>query len=420
MLITVCYYFVRVIILKFLEDVAKEKYQSFTSNHEKSHFLQSYEWGEFCKKIKGQTPHYVGMTDDNGQLVATALILERKTPLGFSYGYAPRGFIIDYTNKELIKKFTEYLKEYMKKNKFIYIKFDPDIPYQDIDQDANPIERGNNNYELYNYMLSLGYIHTGFYRLYEGNQPRYTFRIDLKRDWDVIESRMSKSFLQSVKRSYQYDLEIDNEIKIKEFYKLIKNTSERDGFNPHDEKYYETLVDEFKDNIKFFNVTIDIKKMMTKIKEELKDLKDNIASVNKKKLADYNDKIKRLEKEQDLFSKYPEEKRVICTIICISTKNRIWSFFQGGDELAGATCAVMRCYYEAIKDAFNKGYDFFDLFGTPGDPHTTYKNLAKLHDFKRKYGDKYIEFIGEFDLVNKKILYKMLPTLLGIYRKLRR
>ena len=80
----------------------------------------------------------------------------------------------------------------------------------------------------------------------------------------------------------------------------------------------------------------------------------------------------------------------------------------------------MRCYYEAIKDAFNKGYDFFDLFGTPGDPHTTYKNLAKLHDFKRKYGDKYIEFIGEFDLVNKKVLYKMLPTLLGIYRKIRR
>lgn len=408
------------ITLKFIDNVDRETYEKFTQGHEKSHFLESYAWGEFCKKIKGQVPHYVGMTDDKGNLVATALILERKTPLGYGYGYSPRGFIIDYKNKELIKKFTEYLKDYMKRMKLIYIKFDPDIPYQDIDEDANPISDGENNYELYDYMLKLGYRHTGFYRLYEGNQPRYTFRIDLKRDWKIIESRMSKSFLQSVKRSYQYDLEIDNEIRIKEFYKLIKNTSERDGFDPHNEKYYQTLIDEFKNYIKFFNVSIDIAKIKDKINKELKELKDNLENVNKKRLADYNDKIKRLEKEHDLFEKYESEKRVICTIICISTDNRIWSFFQGGDELSSQTCAVMRCYYESIKDAFDNGYDFYDVFGTPGDPHTNYKNLAKLHDFKRKYGDKYIEFIGEFDLVNKKFLYKILPLLLKIYRKLRR
>ena len=39
---------------------------------------------------------------------------------------------------------------------------------------------------------------------------------------------------------------------------------------------------------------------------------------------------------------------------------------------------------------------------------------------KRKFGDEYIEFIGEFDLVNNKILYKMLPIMLSVYRKLRR
>ena len=94
--------------------------------------------------------------------------------------------------------------------------------------------------------------------------------------------------------------------------------------------------------------------------------------------------------------------------------------FIGSNEVANLTFAVTRSYYEAIKDAYNKKYDFFDLFGTPGDPHTTYKNLAKLHDFKRKFGDKYIEFIGEFDLVNNKLLYKMLPCLLNVYRRIRK
>lgn len=406
--------------MKFITNVEEKRYRDFEENHPKSHFLQSYSWGEFCRRVKGQVPNYVGMEDESHNLVATALILERKTPFGYSYGYSPRGFVLDYQNKELIAEFTKYLKEFMKQKKIIYIKFDPDIPYQDIDSDGKAIEGGNNNYELFNYMLSLGYRHTGFYKLYEGNQPRYTFRVDLKRSFEEVEKTMAKSFLQSVKRSYQYDLKINNDINIKEFYRLIKETSKRDEFDPHDEKYYETLVEEFKNHVKFFNVVIDITAVVDKIDEELNKLKEEVKEVSKKKLADYNDRIKRLEKDREFFSKYEKKERLICTIICTTSNNRIWSFFQGGDEVAAHTCAVMRCYYEVIKYAHEKQYDFFDVFGTPGDPHTTYKNLAKLHDFKRKYGDKYIEFMGEFDLVNNKFLYKILPLMLKFYRKLRK
>ena len=136
--------------MKFVENVEKKDYQNFTLKHAKSHFLQSYEWGNFCKKIKNQIPKYIGVLNEDNKLIATALILLKKTPLGYSYGYCPRGFILDYNDKDLIKFFTDSIKNYMKKNKIIYIKFDPDIPYHDIDENANPIENGNNNYELYN------------------------------------------------------------------------------------------------------------------------------------------------------------------------------------------------------------------------------------------------------------------------------
>ena len=126
------------------------------------------------------------------------------------------------------------------------------------------------------------------------------------------------------------------------------------------------------------------------------------------------------EKEKEVFSKIDKDEVCVCSLICTYTKNRAWSLYIGSDDLANFTFAVTRSYYEAIKDAYSNGYEFFDLFGTPGDPNTKYKNLAKLHDFKRKFGDEYIEFIGEFDLVNNKILYKMLPIMLSVYRKLRR
>ena len=407
--------------MKFIENVDKNKYINFTDNHPKSHFLQSYAWGEFCRKIKGQIPYYVGMEDDNNNLVATSLILLKKTPLGYSYGYSPRGFIIDYSNRELIKEFSDYLRKFMKDKKIIYIKFDPDIPYQDIDEDANPIENGNNNYDLYNYMLSLGYIHTGFYRLYEGNQPRYTFRIDLKRKWEDIESKMSKSFLKSVKRSNTYDLEIDNDIKIEEFYRLVQNNSSKDDFDAHNLKYYQVFTEELEKEgiVKYFNISIKPQELVKKFTKEIKEIKKELET-NKKRAEDLKNQLTKLEKDINVFKDIKENKIVVCSLICTYTKNRAWSMFIGSDDLANMTFAVTRSYYEAIKDAYNNGYDFFDLFGTPGDPHTTYKNLAKLHDFKRKFGDKYIEFIGEFDLVNKKFLYHALPLLLGVYRKVRK
>lgn len=407
--------------MKFIENVEINRYREFESNHKKSHFLQSYEWGLFCKRAKGQVPCYVGMEDENGNLVATCLILLRKTPFGFSYGYAPRGFILDYSNKDVIKVFTTYLKEYMKNNKIIYIKFDPDIKYQDIDENGNKIDGGENNYELYDYMLSLGYKHTGFYRLYEGNQPRYTFRINLKKSWEEIEAKFNKSFMKSVKRSYSYNLIVDNDVKVDDFYRLLQSNSSKDDFDPHSLEYYKIFSEEMSkdNNMKYFNISIRPKELLENINKEIDALNKEL-EVSKKKEADIKNKISRLEKEKEVFSKIDKDEVCICSLICTYTKTHAWSLYIGSDDLANFTFAVTRSYYEAIKDAYNNGYEFFDLFGTPGDSNTKYKNLAKLHDFKRKFGDEYIEFIGEFDLVNNKLLYKMLPIMLKVYRKLRR
>ena len=50
--------------MKFVENIDRESYITFTDNHLKSHFLQSYAWGQFCKRVKGQIPYYVGLMDD--------------------------------------------------------------------------------------------------------------------------------------------------------------------------------------------------------------------------------------------------------------------------------------------------------------------------------------------------------------------
>lgn len=408
-------------LMKFVENISEKEYVKFEEKHIKAHFLQSYSWGQFAIVGKKTTPRYVGLKDKDGNILCAALFLEKRLPMGYKYIYSPRGFVIDFNDKKLLKKFTLELKDYMKKNKIIYIKIDPDIKYQTIDENAEKID-GENNYPIYKNLINLGYIHKGFNRLYEGNQPRYTFRINLKKKTkEDLDKLFNKSFMKSVKRSFNYDLEITNEECVEEFYKLIQFNSEKDGFSSYSKEYYEEFTKQFSKykNVKYFNAYIYPKKIMEKLNNDLELLEKNLET-DKKHIADINNQIERIKKEQDVFKDIKEDKLLVCSLICVYTKKKAWSLYIGNNDLGNFTFAVSRCYYDSIIDALNRKYEFYDLFGTVGDPKTEYKNLAKLHDFKRKFGDEYIEFVGEFDLVNNKLLYKLLPILLKIYRKIRR
>jgi peptidoglycan pentaglycine glycine transferase (the first glycine) len=74
-------------------------------------------------------------------------------------------------------------------------------------------------------------------------------------------------------------------------------------------------------------------------------------------------------------------------------------------------------YKNQVIDAHNNGYKIFDAFGTIGDPKSD-KSLVGLHEFKKKFGGEYIEFIGEFDYIQKKLIYLLFTKLVPYYRKL--
>lgn len=400
--------------MKFIENLTKKEYEEFWSKTPNNHFMQSYGWGQASKKNRNQDPIYVGLKDDNDKLVAAALLLKKKTPLNMCYFYCPRGYTINFDDKKILTEFTNKLKEFLKKENAIYLKLDPPIMYQEIDEEANKIDGGKNNYVIFNNFINLGYKHKGFNKLYEGNQPRYTFRTYYKQfsSFEEVEKTFSKSFARPIKRSYNYDLEVYESKEVKTFHDLIKIISERDGFNEYSLDYYQNVYDELsKDNqIKVFSVKIDPNKLVEKFTEE--------ASKEKKE-----ERKAKIEKDIEYFKEVckTHKKEYTCaSLICTYSKTGSWSLYIGNDEVAAYTGTVNRLYYEYMKDAFENGYEYADLFGVVGDPHTKHKNLAGIYEYKRKIGGDYIEFIGEFDLVNKPFWYIVLPTLLKIYRKIKK
>ena len=63
----------------------------------------------------------IGYVDDYNQIYAASLILIKKINTLLKYGYAPKGFIIDYFNTALLKSFTKDLINYYYKNCYIFI-----------------------------------------------------------------------------------------------------------------------------------------------------------------------------------------------------------------------------------------------------------------------------------------------------------
>jgi peptidoglycan pentaglycine glycine transferase (the first glycine) len=408
-------------------ELSIDEYKDFFNKAKYNHFLQSYEWGEVAKERK-QSPIYLGLKDENGNIQAACLALKKYVPfINKNYYYCPRGILIDYDNYNLLNDFTQSLKKYLKDNKGIYFKFDPAIAYEEIDENGKPLENGNNKYELYNKMVSLGYHHHGFNKFFENNQPRYTFRIDTTKEWDEIEKNINKTFLKTVKRSENYDLEISNEYDNDIFFDLMQNIANKDSFTSNSKEMYKKFDEYFskEKHVQYITIRIYPDKILEKSQNELKNIQEGIknGTINNKRIADTNNLIARYQKDIDMFMPYKDKypNGVISLIlICPKTNSSMWTLYIGNNELATYTFAVNRAYYEAIKMAHELKLDFLDLFGTVGDPQTKEKNYAGIHEYKRKMGGTYTEFIGEFDLVTDKFWYKVLPTIIKIYRKIKK
>ena len=144
-----------------LEELTKEEFNEYASKHPLNMFFQSSYWGEL-KSITGWKHFMVGIKND-GKIEAATLILGKKIPIFNRYiYYAPRGFLIDYNNTELLKKFTLEVKKYLKKKKGIFIKINPYLIYQERDINGDIVENGIDNKNVVEELKKLGFIHTGF------------------------------------------------------------------------------------------------------------------------------------------------------------------------------------------------------------------------------------------------------------------
>ncbi|MBR1386131.1 MAG: peptidoglycan bridge formation glycyltransferase FemA/FemB family protein [Bacilli bacterium] len=418
--------------MEFIENVEKNKYEKFVKNHKlKSHFLQSYAWGEFSKKCKNFTPHYVGLIDEKKNLHATALLLEKKLPLGYSYFYSPRGFVIDFYDKGLLKEFTNKIKSFAKKRKAIFIKIDPDIIWRKENNVGEEIQLEKDPKIVFESLKELGFKHLGFTKNFETMQPRYTFRIDMNKSFEEIENNFSKTTKQRINKGEQLKTKVrlGTLEDVKEFSHLMDLTENRKDFVSHEYDYYKNLFEIYnKDNkMDLFIGSINTEEVINMYKDELKEVEKKLISLQEENLSKSNktrknELEKRKEKLLEYIKEYQEardkyQKEIILNgHVIMEYGDKAWVLYAGNHNILMDSYSNYKVYYEHIKYCYQHGIKMYDQFGTIGDLSKDNPRLG-LHEFKKKFGGDYVEFIGEFDLVTKKFMYLIFTKLIPLYRK---
>lgn len=417
-----------------LKNIEKEKFDDFVKNHKtKSHFLQSLSWGEFAKVKKNLTPYYLGLTTDDDEIVAATLLLEKKLPMNMCYFYAPRGFVVDYKNKELVRSMTKKITEFAKSKKAIFVKIDPDLIKQSTNYQDITVQ--NKDYEeIFETLKSCGFKHQGFTKNFETMQPRYTFRIDLTQSLEDIEAHFSKTTKQRIAKSLKLDTEVTIGTKddLKEFYHLMTLTESRKDFISYNEDYYETLYEIFNGNENskatlflgkvHFNKTIKaLEKNLKIINDQISILPiDNLSKSAKNKLKELTNQKQNITKDIEKYKEYKKEYGNDITLsahMIIEYGDKAWVLYAGNHNDLSETYVNYNTYYEHIKYCKEKGIKIYDQFGTIGDLSKTNPRLG-LHEFKKKFGGDYVEFIGEWDYILNPFMYFVFTKLVPIYRKI--
>jgi peptidoglycan pentaglycine glycine transferase (the first glycine) len=328
---------------------------------------------------------------------------------------------------------TKKVVEFAKSKKAIFVKIDPDIIKQKTSY-LGEVEVNPDFEQIFNTLKQSGFKHQGFTKNFETMQPRYTFRIDLTQSLEDIENHFSKTTKQRIAKSYKLDTEvvIGTKNDIKEFYHLMTLTENRKDFISYNEDYYETLYEIFNGNpsskATLFLGKVHITKTINALEKNLKQINnqisilpiDNLSKGAKAKLTELTKQKENINKEIEKYKEYRKQYGNDITLsahMIIEYGDKAWVLYAGNHNILSETYVNYNTYFEHIKYCKNKGLKIYDQFGTIGDLSKNNPRLG-LHEFKKKFGGDYVEFIGEWDYITNHFMYFVFTKLVPIYRKL--
>ena len=412
----------------------REEFKKFSEEHEQESFLQTVELGDLKEEL-GNIVHYVGVTN-KGKLVGATLLLEEKSIMGKKTFYAPRGFLIDYNNLELLKFFTEELKKYIKKHKGFMLTIDPNVIYRVRSSEGEILnDDKDKNDTLVENLKSLGFTHFGFNTYLEALQVRWEYRLKLDRPYEEISKDFSKSTRKNIESCYKKGLLVRRG-KIEDLpsmEEIFESTSKRKDFFSRSLDYYQKMYKHMHDLMTIYIAYLDPdiylkhaqglldeeKKNREQLDEKLKSCCVGPKLQHQIELSDnaINKYSEELEKAKKFKEEYPNGKDV-GVLLSMKSGNEYLTLSSGILEEYKNFTPKYALYDYHIKDAYEMGYEYVDFYGITGDFDKSNKYYG-IYEFKKGFNGNVVELVGQFTLPVTGF-YKFYKTMKTIKHKIKK
>jgi lipid II:glycine glycyltransferase (peptidoglycan interpeptide bridge formation enzyme) len=330
-------------------------------------------WGRFQAAGEMRDKFWCVGVKESGKMVASALVVKQKLPLGKCWMYVPRGPVMDYRGaraKEILAVLIGKIKELAKAEKAVFVRVDPGI----VKKAAGTMEKSAVNVEK---LLS----EAGFRKAHAHYQPENTIMVDLNQAEEQILAQMKPKGRYNIKLAEKKGVKIlmagtgDYPLKkgVEEFYKLLNETTSRDGFSGHNQQYYLKMLEELGDYGRLY-------------------------------LAEF-------------------EGEIIAGIIDTFFGDLGIYYFGASGNKHRNVMAPYLLQWEALKEAKRRGIRWYDFLGVAPEGAGKEHPWAGVTEFKEKFGGSRIDYLPAQELVFDKPMFWLMragKSLKQLLRRLRR
>lgn len=347
---------------RILNQSEEHLWAAFVEKHPQGNIHQTPEWGHFRGHVPGNDKHWIIVLEEKAagqtQIIAGTLLIRQSLPHGYSWLYAPRGPLLNYedfgSTQMQMSVLMDAIKELARKEKAIFFRVDPLIQVESQSPISFPHFRQN--------------IH--------GSQPDHTLLLDLTPSEDEILKQMKPKGRYNIKLAEKKGVTIRKSTDVADFYKILAETTSRDGFHGHDQKFYQNMLDSLGKNASLY-------------------------------LAEYEGQIQ---------GDVPRGVRGQVIAGCLNTfyKNTATYYYGASSNEHRNVMAPYLLHWHAISEAKAKGYKTYDFFGIAPENAVNHA-WAGVTEFKKKFGGTEISYQKPQEFVFKKALYYLYRT----YKKVR-
>ncbi|MTI85556.1 MAG: aminoacyltransferase [Firmicutes bacterium] len=341
--------------MDFILNGNPQEYTEYIKNHAKGHFLQTIEWS----KVKQDWDNIWFVIKDAGEIKGAGSILLRKLPVvGKTFMYCPRGPVLDYSDRDILKFFNTEMQQVAKKYKGLMLKIDPDIEISRQDVIDN--------------LWGTGFTQKPQTLNFEGIQPRFVSRLDIAPDLDDIMAGFHSKTRYNIRLAGRkgVNVRVGERNDLKRFQEIMEETGTRDNFVVRKLAYFE----------KMYDALVPPGYMRLFVAEH--------------------------------------EGEMLAGTICTRFGDKCWYLYGASSNTKRSLMPNYALQWEMIKWAKESGCTLYDFRGISGDLDPS-NPLYGLYRFKKGFQGSYTEFIGEFDLIFDPLMYKLWDKGVPLAKKLR-